>query len=59
MPLTGLGLGTRIKTLVEQGAVKYVHHKVDRARYDERISYPSYKSMDATSRWTLSSALSD
>ena len=49
MPLPGLGLGIRprIKNLVERGAVRYVHHKVDRARYDERISYPSYKSMDA------------
>jgi hypothetical protein len=48
MPLPGLGLNIRprIKRMVEKGAVRYVHHKVDRARFDERITYPSYKSMD-------------
>ena len=49
MQLPGLGLGIRprILKLIERGVVNHIHRKVDRSRVDQRISYPSYKSLDA------------
>jgi len=43
----GLGIRSRIISLLERRWVKYAHRAVERAVTDERIVYPSYKSLDA------------